>query len=481
VATGTATVERLDAQVAEDRQRRVAGALAAAGCGVGDRVAFCMPSSRDLLCAILGAARSGVIPVLLNASLMPAEREAQIADADPRLTVTDTPALAALFEGTPRDLSPYPLTRSMHYTSGTTGRPKGVTTGTWDEETARAVFEDEADVWGFAPDDVHLVCSPMHHTVTIRFAAGTLLRGGSLVILSRYDAQSALSVLRDVRPTTTFMVPTHLQRLLALEELGEGERFDSLRFLAHAGAPCPPALKRAVMERVRPDALYEFYGSTEAQFTVCPPEDWLERPGTVGRARKGRRLTIEPLDDEVAGPGSVGAIWCAVPEFARFWYWRDDAATQQAWRGDRLTVGDLGHLDEDGFLFLSGRRHDLIISGGVNVYPAEVEAVLAEMPGVEEVGVFGLVDAEWESGSVRPSWATSISVSSRRSPRPGSPPSSARRAISRHETCPIRRPASCSAARWSSTSTWTTVEPSRPRRSDRRSRPVRIVLCHSPP
>jgi acyl-CoA synthetase (AMP-forming)/AMP-acid ligase II len=390
-----ATVELLHAADAEDRQRRAAGAMLARGCATGDRVAFALGSSADLLCAVLGAARVGLIPVLLNATLTPAERDLLAEDAQPALRVFGAAELTALSDGTPAELAPYPLTRPMHYTSGTTGRPKGVTTGIWDERTARAVFDDEAAVWHFDRDDVHLVCSPMYHTVSIRFATGTLLSGGSLAILSRFDAATALSALRRHRPTTAFLVPTHLQRILQSPELGPDEAFDSLRLLAHAGAPCPESVKRATMARVRPGVVWEFYGSTEGQFTVCPPEDWLERPGTVGRARPGRRLFIEPVADAADDPSGSGTIWCDMPDFARFRYWGNDEATRQAWRGPACTIGDLGRLSADGYLYLTGRRHDLIISGGVNVYPAEVENVLAAVDGVREVAVFGLPDEQW--------------------------------------------------------------------------------------
>lgn len=394
-----ATVETLEPDEAEERQRRAAGALAARGARPGDRVAFCLPSSADLLCAVLGAARTGVIPVLLNATLTTVERDLMLADAEPVHSVVDAASLATLVDGPAVELAPLPLTRPMHYTSGTTGRPRGVTTGLWDEATAAAVFEDEADQWGFSPADRHMVCSPMYHTVSIRFAAGTLLRGGSLVILSRFDAATALDVVRRLRPTTAFLVPTHIQRLLGLPDLDPDERFDSFRLLAHAGAPCPPGLKRAALARVGPDVLWEFYGSTEGQFTACSPKEWLERPGTVGRARPGRRLAITPatgdVGDRPGGDGSVGTVWCQVPPFAHFSYWGDEVATHDAWRGDAFTVGDVGSLDADGYLFLSGRRHDLIITGGVNVYPAEIEAVLDEVPGVDEVAVFALPDEAW--------------------------------------------------------------------------------------
>lgn len=401
MATDAVSVQLLSYSDAEARQRRAAGSLAEAGLRSGDRVAFCLGSSADLICAVLGAARSGIIPVLVNATLLPGERDWLLADAEPSLCVLSAGELAKVVDGPEQDLAPYPLTRPMHFTSGTTGHPKGVTSGLWDEATARAAFDDEADLWQFAADDRHMVCSPMYHTVSIRFAAATLLRGGSLVILSRYDAESALGVLRELKPTTAFLVPTHLKRLLALPLLGSGEVFSSLRLLVHAGEPCPPALKRAAMARVGPEVLWEFYGSTEGQFTVCSPDEWLEHPGTVGRARPGRRLFIDPAAADSAVAHSVkddpivGTIWCEAPSFARFSYWRDGEATAKAWRGDAFSVGDLGHLDDGGYLYLSGRRHDLVISGGVNVYPAEVEAALLELPGVEEVAVFGLPDDQW--------------------------------------------------------------------------------------
>jgi len=385
--TDAPDVEVLTAAEAEEAQARAAGALAAAGCAEGDRVAFCLPSSAALLCAVLGALRVGIVPVLLNATLTDAERDLLVDDADPALVVSDADALARLDAGPPSPLAPFPRARPMHYTSGTTGQAKGVWSGLWDTRTAAHAFADEADLWGFGPHDVHLVCSPMYHSVSVRFAGGTLLRGGTCVILGHFDAGRAAEALEGAYgpvPTTTFLAPSALTRLLALPDTGP-DRFASLRLLVHAGSACPPALKRAALDVVGPGVLWEFYGSTEGQFTACPPDEWFERPGTVGRARRGRTLTVD----------DGGTVWCRPPEFGRFTYWRDAAKTASAWRDGAFTVGDLGRIDDGGFLFLDGRRDDLVITGGVNVYPAEVEAVLAEVPGVAEVAVFGLADDRW--------------------------------------------------------------------------------------
>jgi len=390
-------MELLTAAASETQQRAVAGALLARGLQAGDRIAMLTTGGAAMLSAVVGALRVGIVPVVLNAALLPRERAALLADARPSLDVDDA-ALALLLEGPPAELAAVPLARPMHYTSGTSGTPKGVWSGVLDEQAAQALFDDEADLWGFDVDDRHLVCSPLHHSAPIRFGAGTLLRGGSVLVLGKFDAALAARAIVEHRPTSAFMVPAHLQRLVAIGALGrtdggDGDRIDlsSFRLLAHAGAPCPPPLKLAAIQAFPADSVWEFYGSTEGQFTACPAADWMDRPGTVGRARPGRSLRI---DDD-------GTIWCAAPAYARFAYWGDPDRTAAAWRPDvdaaeaSFSVGDLGRLDDAGFLWLEGRRDDLIISGGVNVYPVEVEQVLAHAPGVEQVAVFGLDDERW--------------------------------------------------------------------------------------
>ncbi|HEX7168261.1 MAG TPA: AMP-binding protein [Acidimicrobiales bacterium] len=391
-------VWRITAADGEAMQRRVAASLRRRGLRAGDRVLLSVGTSPALLAAILGSLRSGVVPVVLNPALVPAERAALVADADPALVVDGDGALAALADGDDGygdggELAPFPLARPMHYTSGTTGRPKGVWSGVLDEAGAQAMFDDEGAVWSFSAADTVLVCSPLHHSAPIRFAAGVLLRGGAVVLVERFEPGAVRAAVEEHRPTVGFMVPSHLQRVFADGADGErgaeraGDAFDpsSFRLLAHAGEPCAPALKRRVIDAFPAGAVWEFYGSTEGQFTVCSPDEWIARPGTVGRARPGRVLTVD----------DGGQIWCRVPEWARFEYWRDAEKTAAAWRGDAFTVGDVGRIDDDGFLYLDGRRDDLIISGGVNVYPAEVEAALAGVGGVGELAAFGAPDDRW--------------------------------------------------------------------------------------
>lgn len=367
-------------------QRRVAGALTAAGLGTGDRVALLVEPSPGLLATVLGALRRGIIPVVLDPALPAAERAALLADCRPALTVDDAGALDRLLAGPPADLAPAPLGRPMHYTSGTTGRRKGVWSGVLDADAAGALVDEEVELWGFHPGDRHLVFSPLYHSAPLRFAMCTLLRGGTVILPGRFEPAAMLDVIARYRPTTAFCVPTQLRRLFAAADAGPGlPDLSSFRLLAHAGEPCPYPLKRRTVDAFPPGSVHEFYGSTEGQFTTCSTAEWAARPGTVGRARPGRALRVD----------GDGVIWCRVPAYARFSYWGDEAKTAAAWRGDEFTVGDVGRLDADGYLYLDGRRDDLVITGGVNVYPREVELVLAEYPGVEEVAVFGVPDERW--------------------------------------------------------------------------------------
>lgn len=381
-------VPRVDHAAATQLAPVVVKALEDAGAARGARVAFTASNSPALLVAVYGCLVSGRAPVVLSAGLTDSERDHLLTDCAPALTVDDD-LLPRLTRGTGRGDGGQQLTswfrcRPVHYTSGTSGAPKGVWSGWLDEESSRALSEEERAAWGFGPDDVHLVSAPLSHSAPLRFALHTLLNGGTVVVPPRFDPALADRLIEDGEVTTAFMAPAHLQRVLETRGGRPAGGTPRLRLLAHAGSSCPDRVRRGAADLVGADVLTEFYGSTEGQFTVCPYEEWVRRPGTVGRARPGRELAVR-----------AGQIWCRVPPHARFSYWQAPEKTAATWDDDWFTVGDLGRLDDDGYLFLEGRRDDLIISGGVNVYPAEVERVLAEIAGVTQVAVFAADDERW--------------------------------------------------------------------------------------
>ena len=357
----------------------------------GDRVALLVPGSRTYGAVVLSLRAEGVFPIPLAPRLTAYERGRILANLEPAVVITEPAELAPL-TATSRGI---PLGRPMHVTSGTTGTPKGVFSGLLTRDDAAALVAEERDLWGFASTDVNLVLSPLYHSAPLRFAMGTLLAGGRITGFDAdgnqpaFDPARITATIEEERPTTMFCVPAHLQRLFAHWDEHGTPDLSCFRLVAHAGAACPEPVKRRLIETFPAGSTWEFYGSTEGQFTACRSEDWLERPGTVGQARPGRTLHLD----------GDGQIWCTVPSYARFSYFNDPAKTEAAWReteaGPAFSVGDLGRLDADGFLWLDGRREDLVITGGVNVYPAEVESTLAGHPGVEDVAVYGVADDRW--------------------------------------------------------------------------------------
>lgn len=356
----------------------------------GSRIALLIPGSPAYVDLVMSLLAAGVFPVPLDPALTSAERQRILAPIEPDLVVTTPEQLDAMLAAAGPDLRRgAPRCRPMHCTSGTTATPKGVDSGLLSPADAAALVAEERDLWGFAEDDVNLVLSPLHHSAPLRFATGTLLAGGRIVVPGRFDPARVTAAIAAERPTTMFCVPTHLQRLFAHWDRTGVPDLSCFRLVAHAGAPCPPAVKRRLIELFPHGSTWEFYGSTEGQFTACRSEEWLAREGTVGRARPGRVLSTD----------AEGRLWCAVPPHARFSYVGAPDKTAAAWRdtpdGPAFTVGDVGRVDADGYVFLDGRRDDLIISGGVNVYPLEVERALRELPGVVDVAVFGVPDDDW--------------------------------------------------------------------------------------
>ena len=371
--------QQLSADQAETMAARFVGGLRTQGVEPGSRVVFQAPNSAALLAGVLGSVRGGYIPVVIGNQLTPRERDELTADVDPRCFV-DGAVLREAFDGPAATLTQDWQCRPMHFTSGTSGRPKGVWSGWLDPAQGAALVAEEVSAWGVTSADRHLVVAPLSHSAPLRFPLVALMAGATVVIPTTFDPPVVSRLMDEGQVTTTFMAPAHLQRLLDTTPPAHA----AMRLVAHAGSACPDHVRRATRATFGDEFVREFYGSTEGQFTICTPEEFDAHPGSVGRARTGRRLRI---DD--------GRIWCRVPDHARFTYWGDSAKTAEAWSGDWFTVGDLGSLDDDGYLYLDGRRDDLIISGGINVYPAEVERVLLDLPGVMQVVAFGAKDERW--------------------------------------------------------------------------------------
>lgn len=351
------------------------------GIETGQRVCISAPNSPQLLALIDGCLRAGIAPVVLSSSATPREIAEMSSDVDASAVLFEDDVRALVARGDDIALGELPTCRPVHFTSGTSGRPKAVWSGWLDRGESARWVADEQRAWGIDASDVHLVCGPLNHSAPLRFALMTLWAGGAVIVPPRFSAEAVAPLLMSA--TTTFMAPTHLQRLM--DVIGDASPEHELRLLAHAGAACPDRVRAWAHRAFGIDVVTEFYGSTEGQFTICPASEWIEHPGTVGRARSDRAMRV---DDD-------GRLWSRAPSYAWFEYWGDPQKTAAAWDGDWFTVGDYGRIDHDGYVYLEGRTGDLIITGGVNVYPAEIERVLSNLPGVDAVVAFGVPDETW--------------------------------------------------------------------------------------
>jgi long-chain acyl-CoA synthetase len=409
------------------RSRQLAHGLRAAGLQRGDVVAYVLPNGAELLALVLACMETGLYVVPVNTHLAAPEIAYIVDDSEASLVVgherfgdvcrdaADEVAFPAdrrfavgqvegfrpfgdLVDGHPDAPPPDRATGMvMNYTSGTTGRPKGVRRPLPDvtPDTGCQWFAGLLRMFGAQPgsDDVHLTGSPLYHTAVLLFAMGSLQLGHTVVLMDKWLPEPMLELIERHRVTTSHMVPTQFQRLLALpDEVKHRYDLSSLRHMVHAAAPCPVATKREMIEWWGP-VIDEYYGSTEGGGTMVFAEDWLQHPGTVGRPWPTAEIAI--FDDEgirITEPDATGTVYFKTPGFE---YHKDAQKTSASRIGEFATVGDMGYLDADGYLFLRDRKGDMIITGGANVYPAEVEATLLGHPAVRDVAVFGIPDDDW--------------------------------------------------------------------------------------
>jgi long-chain acyl-CoA synthetase len=286
----------------------------------------------------------------------------------------------------------------MNYTSGTTGKPKGVRRplAPLDPDIVAALTTGLLAMFGLKPEDdnIHICGSPLYHTAVLMFSSTSLHMGHAVVLSENWDPEDMLRLIEKYKVTQSHMVPTQFNRLLKLDPAIR-ERYDvsSLRAMIHAAAPCPIDTKWKMLEWWG-DSIYEYYAATEGGGTLVTPQEWRERPGTVGKPWPNAEVKIFDDEGKELGPNSVGSVYMKLGQ-ADFKYKGAEQKTRDNRIGEYFTVGDVGELDDEGYLFLRDRKTDMIISGGANLYPAEIEAELVQHPKVADVAVFGIPNDDW--------------------------------------------------------------------------------------
>jgi long-chain acyl-CoA synthetase len=409
--------------------RRAASGLHDLGIWQGDQVALLLRNDMSFIEASLAATLLGASPVPINWHFTPEEiayilddsgAKVLVAHADlltesvlavcgnVEIVAVDTPPEVARAYGIAeancraagglpewsRWLRGYPewqdsprsVAGPMFYTSGTTGRPKGVKRKSASPEVVAGIERRTAVAWGFADAPIRAVLTgPLYHSAPNAYALQVVRRKGLLVMQPRFSAEGLLVLIQDHRITHLHMVPTMFVRLLNLPEaVRRAYDLSSLQFVTHGSAPCPPDIKRAMIDWWGP-IIHEYYAMTEIGLvTASTSEEWLAHPGSVGKALPGVDIVI----------AEDGEIRVRSETTTRFTYHRAQDKTDAVRVGDFVATGDIGHLD-DGFLYINDRKSDMIITGGVNVYPAEIEHQLSGLPGLRDCAVFGVPDQEF--------------------------------------------------------------------------------------
>ena len=406
---------------------RWANVIRSAGAPLGGKIVWCGMNSLEVVVIIAAARKAGVVAVPLNYRLSPSEAAYVIDDSDATVVLFDVEQAAQLaparegcpkvghwitFRGAPPDwaedgaalaaaapttapqVEGEPTGATMIYTSGTTGKPKGALRSRGaDPQAAMAMFQ----LVGYQPGEVYLTTGPLYHSGPLGFMAPPQMLGGTVVVQRKFDPEDWLRLVEKHKVTTTFCAPTPIRRVVDLGKDVTG-RYDTsslARVIANA-APWPFELKRRYVEAFGDTSLYEVYGSTELGVnTVMEPKDQMRKPGSCGKPAPGVEIAL--FDDDgnrVTTPNTPGELY--VRSTATFdTYYKAEAKFESARRGEWLTVGDVAFFDDEGFISICDRKNDMIISGGMNIYPAEIEAAVLESPSVADVAVFGIPDDEW--------------------------------------------------------------------------------------
>jgi acyl-CoA synthetase (AMP-forming)/AMP-acid ligase II len=418
------TFAELNAEV-----NRAAAALLALGMQPGERLVWCGPNSVEVLVTIHAARKAHLVAVPLSYRFAADEMQYVIENSDATVVVVDAeqaPLVASvrdrlgkvravvvfggavpegceswddLMAGQPTDEPAIesddgsPAGAQMLYTSGTTGKPKGALRTTTDPVIVMALLGE----LGLLPgEDVHLTTGPLYHSGPLAFASLSHTLGNPIVLLRKFDAAAWLHLVQEHRVTNTFSAPTQLKRIVSLAP-GELERADlsSMRCLIANAAPVPYALKEEIIAKLGEGFLYEVYGSTELGIvTVLKPEDQLRKPGSCGKTYGGVEVKLVRDDGEEAAPSEPGELFIRTT-LAMDGYHRTTEQLDELEEGEWKSVGDIAYADDEGYLYICDRKKDMIISGGVNIYPAEIEAVIYGHPAVLDAAVLGVPDEEW--------------------------------------------------------------------------------------
>ena len=415
----------------EAQSNRVANLLLSLGAGPGKKILWCGPNSPEVVAVMSAARKIGAVAVPLNYRLTPEEACYVINHSDAEVAYVDhehAPMFAALRDSgqlektrhiiavggpapegmlTDADIAAAPAGApdvgdaagtggTMIYTSGTTGKPKGaVRAGGPDPEILGALL----GLFGYRPDDVYITSGPLYHSGPSAFMGAGLLFGQTIIVQRRFDAEDWLRLVDKYKVTSTFSAPALVRMICALP--GEvKDRYDrsSMRIMIANAAPWSYALKQQYVADFPPESLFEVYGSTELGVdTVLLPADQMRKPGSCGKPAPGIEITLFDDDgNEVTGTGPDHPGEVFVRSKSAFdTYYKNDASYTANSRGDFHTVGDIAYWDDEGYLHICDRKTDMIITGGMNVYPAEIEAALEQHPEIYDVAVFGIPSQEW--------------------------------------------------------------------------------------